>query len=195
MHRVLRGLSVAVLVAGAVGLAGCQQGTTSAEPPSGAAVTASANPSTGTRSVKPTADPTKTRSAHPSRTATQADPPQATPSRVAAGSAKTPPSHIRPQHKGVSVRKAIVSADRRTLTLTYWQMSTACGVQWRGHQTLVSGQLAVWMSQVRTTGSGRVSCAHITVCHANCDRTATLRLTSPLGDRAVYDAYTGKRLV
>ena len=27
------------------------------------------------------------------------------------------------------------------------------------------------------------------------DHTATLRLASPLGERAVYDAYTGKRLV
>lgn len=195
MHRVLRGLSVAVLVAGAVGLAGCQQGTDSAGSASGAsaAVSASASASAGSRSPGPSARPSKTRAARPSRGSAQSGMPRATPTPPPA--ADKPPSSIRAQHKGVSVTKAVVSSDRRTLTLTYWQLSTSCGVQWRGHQTIVSGQLAVWMSQVNTTKPGQVSCAHITMCHANCNRTATLQLTSPLGHRAVYDAYSGKRLI
>lgn len=92
--------------------------------------------------------------------------------------------------------KAVVSSDRRTLTLTYWQSNQSCGEQWRGHHTLVSGQFAVWMSQDSTAAPGRVTCAHTPIlCRAHCDHTATLRLASPLGEGAVYDAYTGKRLV
>lgn len=142
-------------------------------------------PASDHESASPTASPTLVPApGHSSR-------PPASPS---AAEAAQPPSHIAPDKSKNSVTKVKVGANGRTLTLTYEQFQGGCGIAWHGHDSATSSRIVVWVTEDHPSPSANgVECGAITTCYTNCDRTVTVTLDSPVANRPIYDASTGKR--
>jgi hypothetical protein len=117
------------------------------------------------------------------------------PASPSATEAAQPPSHIAPDTSKYGVTKVKVAANGRTLTLTYDQLYSGCGIAWHAHDTANSTRIVVWVTEDHPTPApGTAQCGAISaMCRTDCDHTLSLTLDSPVADRPIYDASTGKR--
>jgi hypothetical protein len=116
------------------------------------------------------------------------------PAGPSATEAAQPPSQIAPDDSKYGVTKVKVGANGRTLTLTYEQSEAGCGIAWHGHDSATSSRIVVWVTLDHPKPApGAAQCGAISTCFSNCDRTLSITLDSPVANRPIYDASTGKR--